>query len=111
MANLGEQLWKHADDGKTAAIRLVTIKFTAQCASRSKCKRRAKILLEGRDPIGHPIWHRELCDAHAKPLIARARARGIEVYWHGDPPARWQECSSRHSCAMADACGCRRGNR
>jgi len=58
----------------------VTIKFTAKCASRSKCTRRATILLEGRDPIGHPIWHRELCDEHARPLITRARgARGRTV--------------------------------
>jgi hypothetical protein len=86
MANLGEQLWQHPDDGKTAAIRLVAIKFTAQCASRSKCTKRATILIEGRDPIGHPIWHRELCDEHARPIIARARGLSIETYWHGGPP-------------------------
>ncbi len=28
MTNLGAQLWQHPDDGKTAAIRLVTLKYT-----------------------------------------------------------------------------------
>jgi hypothetical protein len=86
MANLGDQLWRHSEEGKTAAIRLVALKYTTKCASKAKCTKRATILIEGRDRIGHPIWHRELCDEHAKPLIARARGLGIETYWHGDPP-------------------------
>ena len=90
MADLGAELWKHPDGGRTAAIRLVTIKLTARCASKAKCDRRATILIEGRDSIGHPIWHSELCDEHATPLIARARGRGIEPYWHGERPAHWQ---------------------
>jgi len=88
MENLGSSLWRHPDDGKVSAIQLVTISFSAQCASRSKCSRRATILIEGRDPIWHPIWHRELCDEHAKPLIAKAKALGIGVYWHDEPPSR-----------------------
>ena len=52
MADLGSELWKHPDDGKTAALRLVEISFTARCASRSKCTKRATILIEGHDPIG-----------------------------------------------------------
>jgi hypothetical protein len=82
IANLGKQLWQHPDDGKTAAIRLVAISFTARCASKALCSKRATILLEGRDRIGHPIWHRELCDAHTKPLIARAQALSVQIYWH-----------------------------
>jgi hypothetical protein len=68
-ANLGAQLWQYPDDGKTAAIRLV-----ARCASRADCSKRASIMIEGRDRIGHPIWHWEFCDEHAKPVIASARA-------------------------------------
>jgi hypothetical protein len=52
-------------------------------------------LIEGRDPIGYPIWHRELCDDHARLLIARARERGVEVYWHGDPPKWAALCRTR----------------
>jgi hypothetical protein len=32
--------------------------------------------------MGHPILSRDLCEAHARPIIAKARARGIEAYWH-----------------------------
>ena len=31
MSNLVEQLWRHPDGGKTAAIRLVTLRYTARC--------------------------------------------------------------------------------
>jgi hypothetical protein len=86
MPDLGSELWKHRDEGKTAALRLVTLKFTTKCASKVKCTKRATILIKGRDRIGHPIWHRELCDAHAKPIIARARGLGITLNWHDDPP-------------------------
>jgi len=82
MPNLGEKLWKHADDGKTATIRLVTLKYTVPCDSKLKCSQRASVGVECRDSIGHPIWRKDFCDAHARPLIARAKARGVEVYWH-----------------------------
>jgi hypothetical protein len=90
MADLGSELWQNPDDGKTAALQLVAISFTAGCASKALCSKRATILLEGRDRIGHPIWHRELCDEHARPIIARARGLGIETYWHGEPPVNAQ---------------------
>ena len=90
MADLGSELWRHSEEARTAAIRLVTLKYTAQCESKSKCSKRATIGVECRDRIGHPIWHRELCDDHARPLIARARGRGIETYWHGDP-STWRK--------------------
>jgi len=47
MADLGSELWQHPDDGKTAALRLVTIRFTARYASRAKCTRRATTLDAG----------------------------------------------------------------
>jgi hypothetical protein len=90
MANLGEQLWRHSDQNKTATIRLVTLKYTVQCESNLKCNRRATVGVECRDKIGHPIWRKDFCDEHANPLVARAKARGIEVHWHGDPPGQWQ---------------------
>lgn len=37
--------------------------------------------LECRDSIGHPIRRRDFCDAHARPLIEKAKTRGLEVYW------------------------------
>jgi hypothetical protein len=83
MANLGEQLWR--SDGKTAALRLITLKYTAQCESRARCTRRASVGVECRDFIGHPIWRKDLCDEHPRPIVARARALGIEVYSHDDP--------------------------
>ena len=38
MANLGEQLWQHNDQGKTATIRLITLQYTVPCESNVKCK-------------------------------------------------------------------------
>jgi len=66
MANLGEQLWKHPNERKTAAVRLVTLKYTAPCESNAKCPQRATVGIECRDSIGHPIWRKDFCDAHAK---------------------------------------------
>ena len=88
-ANLGEQLWQ-AEDAKTATVRLVALRYTASCDSKAHCSQRATVGIECRDKIGHPIWRKDFCDEHAKPLIARARDRGIETYWHGEPPAHWQ---------------------
>ncbi len=39
-----------------------------------------------RDAIVHPILSRDLCDEHAGRVVARARERGIEVYWDSEPP-------------------------
>jgi len=86
MANLGEQLWRHADQNKTATIRLVSLKYTAQCESKVACPQRATVGVECRDRIGHPIWRKDFCDGHARPPIARARGCGIEVYRQGEPP-------------------------
>jgi hypothetical protein len=47
-------------------------------------------LLECRDSIGHLICRKDFCDDHARPLIARAEARGIETYWHGNSPPQRQ---------------------
>jgi hypothetical protein len=80
MPNLGDDLWRHSEEGKTAAIRLVTLKYTAKCESKAKCSQRATVGVECRDKIGHPIWRKDFCDEHAKPLIVRARGRGVEVY-------------------------------
>ena len=74
MANLGEELWRHFEEGKTAAIRLVRIQYIGQCASKSRCNWRATIAIECRDSIGHPIWHRDFCQPHADPIIAKAKA-------------------------------------
>jgi len=54
----------------------------------SSCSKRAAVGVECRDSIGHPIWRKDFCEAHAKPLIARACALGIGVYWHDGPPER-----------------------
>jgi len=86
MANLGEQLWRDSEDGKTAAIRLVALKYTARCESKVTCSQRATVGVECRDRIGHPIWRKDFCDEHARPLIARAKAIGISTYWHGERP-------------------------
>ncbi len=86
MENLGAQLWRHPDDGKTTTIRLVRLQYTARCESNKHCDQRAAVGVECRDRIGHPIWRKDFCDLHAKPLIAKARALGIETYWHGDSP-------------------------
>jgi hypothetical protein len=88
MADLGERLWRHPDDGKkTAATRLVTLKST-QCESKDNCPKRATTRIECHDRIGHPILSRDLCDDHARPLIAKAQARGVEVFWHDEPAGR-----------------------
>jgi len=46
MADLGTHLWHHPDDGKTAAIRLVALKYTACCENKARCSRRATVGLE-----------------------------------------------------------------
>jgi hypothetical protein len=74
MANLGEQLWKHPNEGKTAAIRLITLKYTTRCEGKVKCPQRGTVGLECRDASGHPIWRKDFCDSHARPLIARSAA-------------------------------------
>jgi hypothetical protein len=43
---------------------------------------------ERRDKIGRPIWRKDFSDEDAKPFIAKARALGIEVFWHDEPPSR-----------------------
>lgn len=83
MANLGEQL-PHSEDTKTA-IRLVTLKYLVRSESEAKGSRLAAVGIECRDKIGHPIWRKDFCDQHARPLIAKARALGIEGVWHGEP--------------------------
>jgi hypothetical protein len=82
MSNLGDDLWRHSEEGKTACIRLVTLSYTARCESKRGCSKRATTGIECRDKIGHPIWRKDFCDEHAKPLIAKAKARGVEVYLH-----------------------------
>ena len=48
----------------------------------------ARVIIAHSGQAGHPIWRRDFCDERAKPLIAKARALGIEVYWHGVEGAR-----------------------
>jgi len=40
--------------------------------------------VECRYRIGHLIWHRDFCEGHAAPIIAKSKALGIDVFW-------WQE--------------------
>ena len=80
MTNLGEQLWRHSEEGKTAAIRLIALSYTVRCESKVTCSQRATVGVECRDRIGHPIWRRDFCAVHARSLIARAKALGIEVW-------------------------------
>jgi len=71
-ANLGANLWG-LEATKTASIRDGRIHYTARCQSRSNCGRYARIQIECRDIIiGHPFWNRDFCEAHAKPLLAKA---------------------------------------
>jgi hypothetical protein len=44
MANPAEQLWKHLGEGKTAAVLLVTLHYTAGCESKGRCSKRATCL-------------------------------------------------------------------
>jgi len=82
MADLGTQLWQ-AEDTKTAAIRLMTLQYTIACDSKAKCSLGATVGVECRDRIGHPIWRKDFCGDHAQPLIAKAKALGIDVFWVG----------------------------
>jgi hypothetical protein len=58
MADLGAKLWQ-AEDAKTAAIRLITLKYTAPCDSKAKCPERATTGVECRDKIGHLIRRKD----------------------------------------------------
>jgi hypothetical protein len=82
MANLGEQLWRHSDQNTTSAIRLVALKYTVRCERKVTCSQRATVGVECRDKIGHSIWRKDFCGEHARPIIERAQARGIEGFWH-----------------------------
>ena len=86
-----------AEDAKTTAIRLVALKYAVRCKSKAKCSKRATVGVECRDKIGHPVWRKDFCDEHAKPLITKARALGIEVFWHSDSPARVDKVTRKSS--------------
>ena len=53
MANLGEELWKHPDDGRKASLRLVTLKYTTDCASKAKC---ATSIRQGLTTLPKHLW-------------------------------------------------------
>jgi hypothetical protein len=82
MANLGDDMWRHAEEGKTASIRLIRLQYSTRCQSKKHCDHRATVGIECRDKLGHPIWRKDFCAEHAKLLIERAKARGIEAFWH-----------------------------
>ena len=79
MADLGDDLWRHSEDGKTASIRLVALKYTVRCESKVTWSQRATVGVECRDKIGHPIWRKDFCDEHERRLVARARALGVDT--------------------------------
>jgi hypothetical protein len=81
VANLGANLWGHSEAGKTALIRAGRIHCQAGCPSRQGCQQRTAIPIECRDSIGHPFWNRDFCEAHAKPLLAKAQRLKIPRSW------------------------------
>jgi hypothetical protein len=81
VANLGANLWEHSEESKTASIRAGRIHYTAQCQSKHGCRHLAAIQIECRDSIGHPFWNRDYSEAHAKPIIEKAKRLNIPVSW------------------------------
>jgi len=79
VATLGENLWGHSQDGKTASVRAGRIHYKARCQSKAGCSPPAAIQIECRDSIGHPFWNRDFCEAQAKPVIEKARSLRIPV--------------------------------
>jgi hypothetical protein len=74
-------MWRHAEEGKTASVRLIRLQYSARCESKKPCDHRATVGVECRDKIGHPIWRRDFCEEHAKFIIEQAGARGIDAFW------------------------------
>jgi hypothetical protein len=58
MAGLGTELWKHPHHHKTAAIRLVALKYPASCDERFSLALKRELgrlpLLTGRDRLSYP---------------------------------------------------------
>jgi hypothetical protein len=62
----------------TVAIQVARIYFDAPCRF---CRdgRRATTNLRPIDTIGRPMGNMDVCEAHAEQLVARARAKNLEV--------------------------------
>ncbi len=90
VANSRAQLWPHPDDGKTAAIRLVTLQYTARCESMRRCNQRATI-----QRIGAPDRGSVLCGA-CRHGAMKARLMFLSDRNRVDLPARGCVSSREH---------------
>jgi hypothetical protein len=60
------------------AIELWLCGYSATCRARS-CKARATTIARSVDTGGRPLKQYELCDAHARQITERERARGRNI--------------------------------
>ncbi|MGO9607995.1 MAG: hypothetical protein ACLQAT_32100 [Candidatus Binataceae bacterium] len=75
--------WWNSYEGKprTNAVRAGVIKYLAQCDLKEKgCRRRAVLQIECLEHVGIAFWRKDLCETHAKQILAKAEPLGITIF-------------------------------
>lgn len=65
-------------DPEPTTVRIHRCKYVSKCKARN-CLARATLIAEKVDGAGRHVRQIELCDRHARTVIARERARGLEI--------------------------------
>jgi len=60
------------------AVQIYRCGYVSQCKA-PRCRERATLVAEKVDNAGRHVRQIELCDRHTQVVIARERARGIEI--------------------------------
>ena len=64
--------------GTGVAVQIYRCEYVSQCKA-PRCPERATLVAEKVDNAGRHVRQIELCDRHAQIVIARERARGLEI--------------------------------
>jgi hypothetical protein len=65
-------------DPAPTTVRINCCKYVSQCKAR-RCLKRATLIAEKIDGAGRHVRQIELCPLHCELVIARERARGLEI--------------------------------
>jgi len=78
VSNLGSELWQ--SDSPIHSLRVVHVQYVARCEfKRLQCDR-AQLQIEVRNGLGISFWQRDYCEAHAQPVLERARAARLRIF-------------------------------
>lgn len=67
-------------DPLPTAVQIGRCGYACPCRAPRCAERRATIVLRKIDAAGRPVRQIELCERHAQVVIARERARGLEIH-------------------------------